>query len=144
MFHLYVSKTKNDRFWEIDFLRGVAIIMMIIYHVFFDLYFLDVVKLDLYSLPFRLFLYPIGTTFLLLVGMSLSISYSREKNNLSEREIWLKFLRRGLMIFCLGLVITVFTWFFLVYWRQWLARCQYVVNGRFVNSFCLVKRRFIL
>lgn len=108
-----MSKTKNERFWEIDFLRGIAIIMMIIYHILFDIYFFGVVKINLHSMPFRLFLYPIGTTFLLLVGVSLIISYSRVKNTLSEKEIWLKFIKRGILIFGLGLILTVVTFFYL-------------------------------
>ena len=108
-----MNKTKNERFWEIDFLRGVAIIMMIFFHILFDLDFLDIVKIELHSGRYLLFLYSIGTTFLLLVGVSLSISYFRVVNVLSKREILLKFVKRGIMIFCLGLVITVFTWFFL-------------------------------
>jgi len=106
-----VCKTKRERFWEIDFLRGVAIILMIIYHILFDLYFFDILEINLYSVPLLLFLYPIGTIFLFLVGVSLSLSYSRVKNVLSEKEIWFKFIKRGLMIFVLGLIITVFTWF---------------------------------
>jgi len=108
-----VNKTKNERFWEIDLLRGIAIIMMIIFHILFDLVFLDIVKINLYSGLNLLFLYSIGTIFLLLVGVSLSISHSRVINVLSKRQIWLKFIQRGIMIFCLGLIITIFTWFYL-------------------------------
>jgi uncharacterized membrane protein len=108
-----VSKTKNERFWEIDFLRGVAIIMMIVFHILFDLEFLGIVKINLYSGLNLLFLRSIGTIFLLLVGVSLTLSYSKIKNVLSEKEIFLKFIKRGIMIFCLGLIITVVTWFFL-------------------------------
>ena len=108
-----MNKTKNERFWEIDLLRGIAIIMMIIFHILFDLVFLDIVKINLYSGLNLLFLYSIGTIFLLLVGVSLSISHSRVINVLSKRQIWLKFIQRGIMIFCLGLIITIFTWFYL-------------------------------
>jgi len=108
-----VNKNKNERFWEIDFLRGIAIIMMIIYHILYDFNSFDVYRINLYAIPFRLFLYPIGTIFLFLVGVSLSLSYSRVKNDLSDKEIWFKFIKRGLMIFGLGLVITIFTWLFL-------------------------------
>lgn len=108
-----MSKTKNERFWEIDFLRGIAVIMMIIFHILYDLDFLDIVKLNLYSGLNILFLYSIGTIFLLLVGVSLSLSHSRVKNVLSKNQIWLKFIKRGVMIFCLGLIITLITWFFL-------------------------------
>ena len=103
----------NRRFWEIDFLRGIAIIMMIIFHILFDLVFFKNVKINLYSGLNLLFLYSIGILFLLLVGISLYLSYSRVKNILSKRQIWSKFIKRGTMIFCLGLIITIFTWFYL-------------------------------
>lgn len=106
-------KNINERFWEIDFLRGIAIIMMIIFHILFDLVFFKIVKFNLYSGPNLLFLYSIGILFLLLVGISLCLSYSRVKNILSKRQIWLKFIKRGTMIFCLGLIITIITWFYL-------------------------------
>ncbi len=108
-----MTNNKKERFWEIDFLRGIAIIMMIIYHILYSLNFFDIVKINLYSTPFRLFLYPIGTTFLLLVGISLTLSFFRSKHFLSKKELYLKFLKRGLMIFLLGLIITIFTWLFL-------------------------------
>jgi uncharacterized membrane protein len=108
-----VSKTKNERFWEIDFLRGIAIIMMIIFHIFYDLNFLDIVKINLYTIWLRLFLRSIGIIFLLLVGISLSLSHSRVKNVLPLRKIYLKFLKRGIMIFCLGIILTIITWFYL-------------------------------
>ncbi len=108
-----MSETKNIRFWEIDFLRGIAIIMMIIFHILFDLVFLDIFKINLHSGFILLFLHSIGSIFLLLVGISLSLSYSRIKNVLSKSQIWLKFIKRGVMIFCLGLIITLLTWFIL-------------------------------
>ncbi len=106
-----MSKTKNQRFWEIDLLRGIAIIMMIIFHILFDLDFLGVVQINLYSGVNLLFLHSIGIIFLLLVGVSLSLSYSRSENVLPKRKIWLKFIKRGIIVFCLGLIITVVTWF---------------------------------
>lgn len=106
-----MSKTKNQRFWEIDLLRGIAIIMMIIFHILFDLDFLGVVQINLYSGVNLLFLHSIGIIFLLLVGVSLSLSHSKIENVLPKRKIWLKFVKRGIIVFCLGLIITVVTWF---------------------------------
>ena len=103
---------ETQRFWEIDFLRGIAIIMMVIYHIIFDLNFLNIYEINLHSIPLLLFLYPIGILFLLLVGISLSISYSRVKQNLTKRQIQKKFVIRGLKIFSLGLLITIVTWFY--------------------------------
>ncbi len=103
----------GDRFWEIDFLRGIAIIMMIIYHFFYDLNFFNVYNFALHSTAFNLFLYPIGSLFLLLVGISLTLSYNKSKNSLTKKESITKFLLRGLKIFALGLIITLATWIYL-------------------------------
>jgi uncharacterized membrane protein len=105
-----VQKNPSERFWEIDFLRGIAIILMIVYHLIFDLNYFGVYTTDLDSLPVLLFLYPISTTFLLLVGISLTVSYSRAQQKLSKRQLPLKFLRRGAGVFGLGLIITLVTW----------------------------------
>ena len=83
---------------------------MITYHLVFDLTYFNIYSTDLYSLPALLFLYPIGTLFLLLVGISLTLSYSRVQSTLSQQQLRWKFFRRGAWIFCLGLLITVVTW----------------------------------
>jgi len=99
----------KNRFYEIDSLRGLAITMMIAFHFFFDLKFLG-----LYSFESDLFwwLFPrlIASTFILLVGVSLTLSYSRVR---TRKRVFLKYLLRGLKIFSLGLVITLVTWLFI-------------------------------
>jgi len=94
LFWVLVTK-KPFRLWEIDFLRGIAVVMMIVFHFFYDLNFFSIYEIDLHSGPFPLFLYPIGTTFLLLVGISLSLSYSRIEDNENRRQLQLKFIFRG-------------------------------------------------
>jgi uncharacterized membrane protein len=105
-----VKKTSSERFWEIDALRGIAIILMILYHLVFDLNYFGLYTTDLNSLPVLLFLYPVSTTFLLLVGISLTVSYSRAQQVLSIRQLQIKFLKRGTSVFGLGLIITLVTW----------------------------------
>ena len=107
---MFVEKDKKNRFWEIDALRGIAILMMIIYHVLFDLNYFGFTTTDLYSFPVLVFLYPVGTLFLLLVGISLTLSYNRVKNTLTKNQLRFKYLRRGSIIFGLGLLITAVTW----------------------------------
>ena len=108
-----MKNKSSERFWEIDLLRGIAIILMISYHIIFDLNYFRIYATDMYSLPVLLFLYPIGTTFLLLMGISLTLSYSRAQKNLTKKQLQLKFLKRGLRVFCLGLIITLVTWVYL-------------------------------
>jgi uncharacterized membrane protein len=105
-----VKKNFSERFWEIDFLRGIAILLMIVYHLVFDLNYFGLYTTNLDSPPVLLFLYPISTMFLLLVGISLTVSYSRAHKKLSKRQLRLKFLKRGTGVFGLGLIITLVTW----------------------------------
>ena len=107
-----MKKNPSERFWEIDFLRGIAIFLMIVYHLVFDLNYYDLYRTNLNSLPVLLFLYPISTSFLLLVGISLTLSNSRARSTLSTQQIQGKFLKRGGGVFGLGLLITVVTWIY--------------------------------
>jgi uncharacterized membrane protein len=108
-----VKKPISSRYWEVDFLRGIAIIMMVIYHILFDVVFFHLAYVDLSSIPVLLFLYPIGTMFLLLVGVSLTLSYSRVEETLSSWQRQKKFIIRGLYIFGGGMLVTLGTWLYL-------------------------------
>jgi uncharacterized membrane protein len=103
---------EKQRFWEIDLLRGIAIIMMITYHILFDLDFLGIISFPFQSISFRLFLYPIGTLFLVLVGVSLVISYNQYKLEHGHSPPFKKYLKRGVFLFFLALVITLVTWMY--------------------------------
>jgi|CXWL01.1.fsa_nt_gi uncharacterized membrane protein len=69
--------TKNLRLWEIDLFRGLAIIGMVIYHFFFDSFFLGNTGPDPFSLPIIILARTTASTFLFLVGFSFSISWSK-------------------------------------------------------------------
>ncbi|MBE3036638.1 MAG: DUF1624 domain-containing protein, partial [Candidatus Atribacteria bacterium] len=34
-----MDRNLQQRFWEIDFLRGIAIIMMVLYHLLYNLHY---------------------------------------------------------------------------------------------------------
>lgn len=96
------------RFWEIDFIRGIAIIGVIIYNcAFASDYF------GIFEMPRTLFwfLFPrvFAGIFILWVGISLTLSYSRALKKLQTRKLFSKYLKRGLKIFSLGLLITFIT-----------------------------------
>jgi len=88
----------NKRIWELDVTRGVLMLLIMAYHLFYDLVFLfDLVELDT---PFLLGLYRfcndwLGSPFLLLSGICVT---------LGSRPI-----RRGLQVIGGGLVITAVT-----------------------------------
>lgn len=105
------KNTGQERFWEIDFVRGIAIILMITLHLFDDLFFL---KMFHYELNWNLWFFWQRITaalFLMLVGVSLTLSRcNAEKFSFGkERGLFKKYLKRGFTIFCLGLIITLVT-----------------------------------
>ncbi len=103
----------NERFWELDLIRGVALLMMGLFHLVYDLEYLAVLSLDVHA-GFWLYLArATATIFLLLVGISLTLSYSRAAREGQKQNLALKYGKRGLTIFGWGLVITLTTWLFL-------------------------------
>ncbi|MBM4240522.1 MAG: DUF1624 domain-containing protein [Euryarchaeota archaeon] len=106
----------NKRFWEIDSLRGLAIIMMIIYHFFYDLNYFNVYNFNLNSDFSWFFGRTIAIIFIFLVGTSLSLSYSRSRLSAkytTEKDLFIKYLKRGLRIFSWGLLINLVSWIFI-------------------------------
>ena len=102
----------NHRFWEVDTVRGIAVILMIIYHILFDLNFLNILSIPLHSLTLQVFLYPIGTLFLLVVGISLVLSYQRYCQKYTTPPPFLKYVKRGSTLFSVALLITLITWIY--------------------------------
>ena len=104
----------NKRFWEIDFLRGIAILLMIIFHVLYDFNYFGGYNFNLHS---GIWLY-VGRAsallFIFLVGVSLTLSHSKAIGmNMSKKDIYKKYIKRGGKIFSWGLAITFTTWLFL-------------------------------
>jgi uncharacterized membrane protein len=102
----------NERFWEVDSLRGLAILMMITYHFLFDLTFFGIYYFDVNSGFLWIFARVTAFTFIFLMGISLTLSSSRAQIG-GEGISFTKYLKRGLKIFSLGLLITVATWIFI-------------------------------
>ncbi|HVP96598.1 heparan-alpha-glucosaminide N-acetyltransferase [Methanoregula sp.] len=101
------------RYPEIDILRGIAILMMILFHTLFDLAFFRIAPIDVSEGFWRYFAYATATLFLLIVGVSLSVSHARALRKIQGRALVQKFLLRGGGIFCCGLLVTVATWWYL-------------------------------
>ena len=74
-------KSQNKRIWEIDALRGIAIMMMILFHVLWGFNFAQIISFPQIHTGFwRGFAYTTATIFIFLVGVSLTLSYSKIKN----------------------------------------------------------------
>jgi uncharacterized membrane protein len=92
------------RIWEIDFLRGVSIILMVCYHLLFDLgEFRGVERFfgfstDLTTVAWKAAQYFFAALFVVLSGISSTLS----RNN----------VRRGLRLLAVSLAVTAVTYFF--------------------------------
>ncbi|MEF8836097.1 MAG: heparan-alpha-glucosaminide N-acetyltransferase [Candidatus Thermoplasmatota archaeon] len=104
---------EDDRLWEIDFTRGIAILMMITYHAVFNLYYFSEYGIDVHRLGWRILGRSTAVLFITLVGISLTLSYSRAKKEKSGKELPLKYLLRGAKIFSWGIIISVITYIFI-------------------------------
>lgn len=102
-----------ERYPEIDIARGIAVVMMVLFHIAFDLSFLGIAGIPVSSLPWRAFAMATAALFLLLVGISLSISAGYAKTRLSRSDFILKYLKRGAGIYTIGIGISIVTWIIL-------------------------------
>jgi uncharacterized membrane protein len=109
------SKPAARRLWEIDTVRGIAVILMICYHFIFDLSYFGAYSGYMLSTPWQLFARSIGSTFIFVLGVSLTLRYNHLKPRLDQKQLFLKFLMRGAKIFAWGMVVTVVTYFLLGY-----------------------------
>ena len=69
------KKMLKMRHIQVDFIRGVAIVLMVIFHISFDLNNFHFINIDIYhALYWRYFRYLILTLFILCVGVSLVLA----------------------------------------------------------------------
>ena len=101
-----LTTTRHNRFWEIDLLRTVAIVMMITFHALYLLNYFDIHNTGVPGVPYGFWWWfprVTGGTFIFVAGVSLTITYSRSKRISG-------FMLRGLKIFAWGMGITLITW----------------------------------
>lgn len=97
--------TSYKRLVGIDALRGLAIVLMIIYHFCYDLTYFQLAKFDFYRDPFWLnFRDFIVGSFVFIVGVSFSLA-TQEKIN------WPSYKKRLLVITGCALAISLLTYF---------------------------------
>lgn len=98
----------NRRIWEVDAWRGVAITTMVIYHFMWDLRAFAGLNVALQQGFWFYFQRFTATSFILLVGISLVISYNRARQQKGGLDgLYWKFFQRGLKILGIGMIITV-------------------------------------
>ena len=102
-----------SRYQEVDMVRGIAILMMVLFHTLFDLNYFRIYSLEIYDGFWYYFAFTTASLFLLVVGISLTISRARAQSKYSGSRLALKFIYRGAGILLLGLLVTFGTWWYL-------------------------------
>ena len=102
-----------SRFPEIDAARGIAILMMVIFHTIFDLNFFGIAPIDVSTGFWFIFARATASLFLIIVGISLVVSHARAAEHIRGLPLTMKYLKRGAGIFALGLLATLATWLYL-------------------------------
>jgi uncharacterized membrane protein len=97
---------RHQRLWEIDTLRGIAVVCMVIFHFSWDLQFLGLSSVNVFSDGWQLFARSIGSTFALLLGLSLTLVAARQAD-ITQTRIYA--LRRGALILGAGLIVSAGT-----------------------------------
>ena len=108
-----VHKHSSQRFIEIDMLRGLAIILMIIGHVLWDLDYFGLMPMN--DGVYAVLKFTVQPTFFILIGISLVVSKKKiEKMRINdEREFDKRLIFRGLKILGLGIIFTILTLIFI-------------------------------
>lgn len=89
-------------------MRGIAICMMITFHFLYDLNYFEFIHLDVFKGFWGYFGKLTFTIFLLLVGISLTLSYSRRQKE--KVAYFYVYLMRGIKVFLWGMMITLATY----------------------------------
>ncbi|UGV40997.1 DUF1624 domain-containing protein [Methanococcoides orientis] len=103
----------HERFWEIDLLRGIAIIMMVGFHLLYDINHMGAYDINLASGAGFIFGRLSAILFIIIVGISLSLSNSRKKRIHDPENGLMKYTKRGVKIFLWGMIITAGSYIFL-------------------------------
>jgi uncharacterized membrane protein len=85
----------------------------VLFHTLFDLNYFQVLTIEVYAGFWRYFAFATASLFLLIVGISLTISRSRAASKISGHQLTLKYVVRGAGILLLGILVTAGTWLYL-------------------------------
>jgi len=103
----------SNRLWEVDALRGFAIVEMVFYHFMWDMNYFGIYQGNMLAGPWQWFARSIATLFIFTLGVSLTLSFNRERQKLGHTRLFKRYLLRGAKIFGWGLVITAATYYFI-------------------------------
>lgn len=107
------GKNPSIRYPELDACRGIAILMMVVFHVVFDLSFFSLCSVDVQHGFWRIFGYATAGLFVLIAGIAVSVKSGRFYSQNRADRVYIPFFTRGLLLMIIGFGITFATYVFL-------------------------------
>ena len=111
------NKYQTKRFFEIDFIKGIATIFMIIFHFFYLMYFMNIKKFNIDNGILNFFARSAHSIFILMVGVNIAISYKKIKekykefNNDEFMNIYIgKTFKRAMYLLLFGFIMTLLSY----------------------------------
>ena len=123
------------RYLELDFLRAIAILMMILFHFLFDLNLIFKTKINL-----KYWNIPIYVLFFLLVGTSCFISYQNYLKKITSPSLFsliFYFLKRIYKIFLAAMIVSVASYFFDKRYTIFFGTLHFITVAIFATAFIL-------
>ncbi|ABE51160.1 heparan-alpha-glucosaminide N-acetyltransferase [Methanococcoides burtonii] len=102
-----------ERKWEIDLLRGIAITLMVFFHLLYDLYYFGYYDNDIRTGEVFLIGRAAAFLFIFVAGISLTLSFSKQLEMEQTKPKFIKYVKRGSKIFLWGMAITAGSYIFL-------------------------------
>lgn len=98
------------RLWEVDVMRTLAIGLMVVYHVAWDVHMLaPQIDLDPFDGGWRALQVTCASTFLAVVGVSFWVAHQRAGKRLAGFGLWRHHARRGAQVLAAALLVSVAT-----------------------------------
>lgn len=115
-----MDSSNTKRFFEIDFIKGIATILMIIFHFFFLMYFMEIEKFNIDNGVLTFFARAAHSIFILMVGVNLAISYKIMKDKYKDvyenkRKDFMnmytgKIFKRAMYLLLFGFIMTLLSY----------------------------------
>jgi uncharacterized membrane protein len=99
----------SPRHPEIDLLRTIAIVLMVVYHAAYDLEVFYGWEIGVFESGWRLLQQSIAVLFLLLSGASFVLAHKRARE---RGNPWRRHLRRAMQVLAAAMLVTLATWIF--------------------------------
>ncbi len=133
------SNTPISRYPEIDLLRGVAVLGMILFHAAFDWVFFAGQQLELDSGIIWAIGRSAAAIFVALAGCSMGLAWRRKHAGKKS-----PLLMRGVQIFGMGIALTAFTWIFFNAYTIWFGVLHLIGLGVIIGTLLLLYPRSTL